>query len=134
MPTCITGNKLVEAGNYPSEAVVCMDCCTSRDSVPMAASQCLDPGQVVYLDTADSLWKKIPTGTLSGGYASLKYGILFSGVNTMDGKVGKGVVIRDNARIVPDKLTWNTETTPTNKSVILGLLDARSVKADVVTV
>jgi hypothetical protein len=130
--SCMTGNKLVEAGNYPSDAVVCMDCCTSRDTVPVAADLCLDPGQVMFFDTP--VWKPVAVGPLGGGYATASYGILFSGVNTMDGNVGKAVIVRDNARIVPDKLTWNTGVTPTNKSVILNNLDARSVKSGVVSV
>lgn len=132
MATCETGNKLVENGNRPTDAIMCMSCCTSLDTVPIGANQCLDPGWIMYLDAG--VWKRVPDGVLSGGYATADYGVLYSSVNTMDGNVGRGVVVRDNARIVTNRLTWGTGNSDTNKGVILDLLDARSVKATAVAV
>jgi hypothetical protein len=125
-------NRIWDNGKRPSDCIVCMDCCTSRDQVPVGANICADPGTALFKDT-DGVWKLLPPGPLAAN-TNIQVGILFGGANTMDGKPGRAVVVRDNARVVKNCITWPANYTAADVAIVENLLDLRNVKVTAIAV
>jgi hypothetical protein len=125
MSGVICGANRIEEGAYPTDGVICFDCCLSREIARIAPNLCLEAGTVMQLDPLTDLWS--PASATAGSIASVpagtRFGILFCAVvNTMDGKPGDCVVVSYHAKVKPNLLTWPTGYVRADKVAVLNYL------------